>query len=63
MASASTGDSATGAETVGSGDHVTILDATEVEDSDWEEEGEEEELLPTVQARGAAGPRGGKRKR
>ena len=45
------------------GDHVTILDATEVEDSDWEEEGEEEELLPTVQARGAAGPRGGKRKR
>ena len=43
----------------GSGGHVTFLEATEVEEFD----GEEDELVPTVQARMIGGPRGGKRKR
>ena len=52
------------------GEHVTILEATEVEESDWEEDSPEEEpqhgrLTMAVQthAATAAKPRGGKRKR
>ena len=44
-----------------SGGPVTILEATEVDDCDWEED--PDEWVPTVQARAVGRPRGGKRKR
>ena len=45
----------------GGSDHVTFLEATEVEECDGEAESHEQ--LPTVQAHVVVGPRGGKRKR
>ena len=46
----------------GGGGHVTIVEATEVEEFDGEED--PDEWVPTVQARLVGGPRGGgKRKR
>ena len=45
----------------GGGGPVTILEATEVDESDWEED--QHEWVPTVEARPVGGPQGGKRKR
>ena len=45
----------------GGGDHVTFLEATEVEEFDGEED--PDESVPTVEACVVRGPRGGKRKR
>ena len=45
----------------GGGGPVTVLEATEVDDSDWEQD--LHEWVPTVEARLVGGPQGGKRKR
>ena len=45
----------------GGGSPVTILEATEVDESDWEED--QHEWVPTVEACLVGGPLGGKRKR
>ena len=42
---------------------MTVLEATEVEESDWEQDLHEWVPVPTVEARLVGGQRGGKRKR